>query len=86
MTVPCTRQETRGRINAAPFIILSLYRPPSYPIDTFDKLKQVMRFLELEGKEIVLLGDINCDLSGNSNSTHGSAPMFSGNIRHIKDI
>ena len=34
-------------LRAAPLIILSWYRPPSDPIDTFDKLEQVMRFLEL---------------------------------------
>ena len=73
-------------LRAAPFIILSWCRPPSDPIDTFDQLEQVMRFLELEGKEIILLGDTNCDLSENPNSTNGSAPMFSGNARHIKDM
>ena len=71
---------------SASFIILSWYRPPSDPIDTFDQLEQVMRFLELEGKEIILLADTNCDLSVNPNSTNGSAPMFSGNARHIKDM
>ena len=73
-------------LRAAPFIILSWYRPPSNPIDTIGQLEQVMRFLELEGKEIILLGDTNCDLSENPNSTNGSAPMFSGNARHIKDM
>ena len=43
-----------------------------------------MRFLELEGKEIILLGDTKCDLSINPNTTDGSATLFSGNARHIK--
>ena len=73
-------------LRAAPFLILSWYRPPSDPMDTFDKLEQVTRFLELEGKEIILLGDTNCDLSVNSNTTDGSAPLFSGNARHIKGM
>ena len=45
-----------------------------------------MSFFELEGKEIILLGDTNCDLSVNPNLTDGSAPTFSGNARHIKDM
>ena len=45
-----------------------------------------MRFLEFEGKEIILLGDTNCDLSVNPNSTDSSALTFSGNARHIKDM
>ena len=73
-------------LRAAPFIIMSWYRPPSDPIDTFDKLEQVMRFLELEGKEVILLGDTNCDLSINPNTTDGSATLFSGNARHTKDM
>ena len=73
-------------LRAAPFLVLSWYRPPSDPIGTFDKLEQVMCFLELEGKEIILLGDTNCDLSVNSNTTDGSVPLFAGNARHIKDM
>ena len=73
-------------LRAAPLIILSWYRPPSDLIDTFDKLEQVMRFLELEGMEIILLGDTNCDLSVHPNTTDGSAPLFSGNARRIKDM
>ena len=35
---------------------------------------------------IILLGDTNCDLSVNPNTTDGSVPLFSGNARHIKDM
>ena len=73
-------------LRAAPFLILSWFRPPSDPMDMFDKLEQVMCFLELEGKEIILLGDTNCDLSINSNITDGSAPLLFGNARHSKDM
>ena len=47
---------------AKPFVVILWYRPPSNPIDDFDKLEQVLRFFESEGKEIILLGDTNCDL------------------------
>ena len=38
------------------------YRPPNNPIEYFDKLEQVLHFFESEGKDIILLGDTNCDL------------------------
>ena len=47
---------------AKPFVVILWYRPPSNPIDDFDKLEQVLQFFESEGKEIILLGDTNCDL------------------------
>ena len=73
-------------LRAAPFLILCWYRPPSDPMDTFDKLEQIMHFLELEGKETILLEDTNCDFWVHSNTNDGSAPLFSGNARHIKDM
>ena len=47
---------------AKPFIIILWYRPPNNPIEDFDKLEQALQFFESEGKEIILLGDKNCDL------------------------
>ena len=38
------------------------YRPPNNPIEDFNKLEQVLQFFESEVKEIILLGDTNCDL------------------------
>ncbi len=32
-------------------------------MEVFDRLEDVFKFLESEGKEIILLGDTNCDLS-----------------------
>ena len=51
---------------SSPFCILSWYRPPSCAIDTFNSLKQVLRFFESEGKEVILLGDTNSDLLSSS--------------------
>ena len=45
------------------FLVLAWYRPPSDPVGTFDKLEKVLSFLDKEGKEIILLGDTNCDLT-----------------------
>ena len=45
------------------FLVLAWYRPPSDPVASFDKLEKVLSFLDKEGKEIILLGDTNCDLT-----------------------
>ena len=50
-------------VQAKPFFVVSWYRPPSDPVEVFDKLEDVFKYLESEGKEIILLGDTNCDLS-----------------------
>ena len=62
---------------ARPYIILLWYRPPSDNKDTFEKLENVLLFLEHEGKEVILLGDTNCDLSDANSPCH---------VKSIKDI
>ena len=46
---------------ANPYLVLSWYRLPSDTIETFEHLEHVLRFLESEDKEIILLGDTNYD-------------------------
>ena len=45
------------------FLVLAWYRPPSCPVESFNKLEKILSFLDKENKEIILLGDTNCDLS-----------------------
>ena len=49
--------------NSRSFLVLAWYRPPSDPVVSLDKLEKVLSFLDKEGKEIILLGDTNCDLT-----------------------
>ena len=59
-----------------PFLVLAWYRPPSDPVASFDKLEKALSYLDKEGKEIILLGDTNCDLT-TKQATLG-AETFSG--------
>ena len=45
-----------------PFLVLAWYRPPSAPVASFNKLEKALSFLDKEGKEMILIGDTNCDL------------------------
>ena len=51
-------------MKASRFLIVAFYRPPSDPISTFDKLEKVphLQYLENENKEIILIGDTNCNV------------------------
>ena len=49
-----------------PFLVVAWYRPPNDPVDSFNKLEKALAFLDKEGKEIILLGDTNCDLAKKS--------------------
>ena len=68
--------------NASPFIIVAWYRPPSVPISCFESLEENLRFLDRENKEIIILGDTNCDFSlpTPSNANHSS------HLREIYDL
>ena len=48
------------------FFIVACYRPSSEPVDIFAKLQQILPSLDREGKEIILLGDTNCNLSNHA--------------------
>ena len=45
------------------FLILPWYRPSSDLVASFDELEKVSSYLDKEGKETILLGDMNCDLT-----------------------
>ena len=41
--------------------MLSWYRPPNYKPNAFEQIETVYQVLEAEGKEIIMLGDTNCN-------------------------
>ena len=44
-------------VRAAPFLIFAWHRPPNECIDIFHQLEEIMKVLDRENKEIILLGD-----------------------------
>ena len=49
-----------------PFLISTWYRPPNSPIDLFNKFESILRHIDIEEKESIILGDLNCDLLNKS--------------------
>ncbi len=44
-----------------PFLISAWYRPPNSNIDLFDSFEMFINKCEIESKELLVLGDLNCD-------------------------
>ena len=47
--------------NSRPFIISTIYRPPSATVDIFSKIELLINAVDIEDKEFYLLGDLNCN-------------------------
>ena len=60
--------------HSKPFFVACWYRPPTSGIDAtaFENLRETLRTLDLEKKEIILIGDTNCDFKSvkDSNAKH----------------
>ena len=63
------------------FLVLAWYRPPGDPVVSFDKLEKVLSFFDKEGKEIILLGDTNCDLTPKQ-----AEQPIDNNSKHMLDL
>ena len=55
--------------NATKFIILCWYRPPTNNLDTqsFDAFEGILSKLGSDDKEVIKIGDTNCDLMSRKN-------------------
>ena len=55
---------------AKPFLLACWYRPPNSGVDdeAFEKLTKVLSDLDKDEKEIILVGDTNCDFKDSKNS------------------
>ena len=46
---------------AKPFLLNTWYRPPDMPVDVFTDYEILMQKMDHENKEIICIGDFNCD-------------------------
>ena len=54
--------------HAKSFLVVCWYRPPTADDAAFEKLREVLKNLDKDSKEIILVGDTNCDLKNNQSS------------------
>ena len=75
--------------SSCPFLIFAWHRPPNECIDIFHQLEEIMKVLDRENKEIILLGDTNCDILPNhldDNSLSNNLPIHSMRILEIYNL
>ena len=51
--------------HAEPSLVVCWYRPPTADDATFDNLMEVLKNQDQDGKEIIFVGDTNCDFKNN---------------------
>jgi cellulose biosynthesis protein BcsQ len=49
-----------------PMFVVSVYRPPNSSIELFEKIETLFQNLDNERKELILVGDLNCDFIKNA--------------------
>ena len=68
---------------AKSYFIVAWYRPPSDPVESFNKLEQSLSFLDKEEKEVILLGDTNCDFAAKEGLALDSNAKYLTNIYEL---
>ena len=48
--------------HSKPFLVTTVYRPPSASSDFFDLFEKLIKAIDNENKEMYVLGDLNCDM------------------------
>ena len=48
--------------HSKPFLVTTVYRPPSASSDFFDLFEKLIKVIDNENKEMYVLGDLNCDM------------------------
>ena len=62
-----------------PFLVTTIYRPPDKPVAYFDQIESLISTSELEEKESILIGDLNCGFlfESNNNTRNLKRMLFS---------
>ena len=74
------------KTKCAPLLISTIYRPPSSKVDIFEKIENLVQNLDNENKEIILAGDVNCDLLANVHSNHTNRLLTIANLFQLTQI
>ena len=54
--------------STAPFIVGTIYRPPSASVDSFATIEQLVKTIDDENKEFYILGDLDANMLDTSNN------------------
>ena len=81
LTIEISKYKTK------PFLITTWYRPPNTPIEKFQEFEKPLQYIDLEDKESIILGDLNCDLiSKDTNDCNSNELNFITNMYQYKQL
>lgn len=69
-----------------PFLVASLYRPPNAKIEIFDKIQTLVEKIDNEDKDIILVGDLNCDLLSKDKTCHTNRLLDIQELFQLKQL
>ena len=67
-----------------PFLVVAWYPPPTEHVEAFTKLEKNLNFFDRENKEILILGDTNCDFLKETSQEMDF--NLAGNSLHMSNI
>ena len=56
--------------HSKPFLVTTVYRPPSALSELFDHFEKLIKALDNENKELYILGDLNCNMLKTNNDSN----------------
>ena len=59
-----------SRPNSKPFLVSSWYRPPNSKIEMFHYFEEFLKLADIENKQLIITGDLNCNLLEQVRSTY----------------
>ena len=68
------------------FLVATWYRPPSSKIDLFDKWALFLSKCDIENKELIIVGDLNCDVSNPLPNSHAHRLKFLCSLYQLKQF
>ena len=81
LTIEISKYKTK------PFLVTTWYRPPNTPVESFQEFEKLLQHIDLEDKESIILGDLNCNLiSKDTNDCNTNELKFVTNMCQYKQL
>ena len=74
------------KLNSKAFNVTAAYRPPNCTEGFFENLENFVRALDLESKELIILGDLNCNYLANSNNDQMTQLKQLSTVYHLSQL